>query len=339
MRIFMIGTQRSGSNLFRLMLNQLPELAAPHPPHIVQRLMPLVPTYGDLADDVAWLALVDDVCRLVETNPVPWDDVTLDRDDIARRAGRRHLFGAMAAVYDRCGEAWGKRGWVCKSLANVRWANELADFFPQARFLYLYRDGRDVAVSAMRAVEGEKTAYCIAEDWARAQRLALALRACFPERVLSVAYERLVADPEATLRRVCAFVGARYDPAMLEFHATSEARKAAGASPLWENVTKPVMASNTRKFVTAMTPDDLRIFESVAAAELDALGYERAAIAPGDELQFSDAQIAAFRADNERRKARAWEELPGDDRERRASQRRLLDEIVARNARRSAVSA
>ncbi len=42
--IFMIGIQRSGSNLLRLMLNQLPEIAAPHPPHVL--LMPL----HDLAD-------------------------------------------------------------------------------------------------------------------------------------------------------------------------------------------------------------------------------------------------------------------------------------------------
>jgi hypothetical protein len=338
MRIFMIGTQRSGSNLFRLMLNQLPQLAAPHPPHIVQRLMPLVPSYGDLADDLAWSSLVDDVCRLVETNPVPWEGVTLERDNVARRATRRHLFSAMAAVYDRCAEAWGKHGWVCKSLANVRWAGELADFFPHARFFYLYRDGRDVAVSSMQAIEGEKTAYCIAEEWARAQREALALRARVPHRVLSVAYEQLVGEPEATLRGVCAFVGVPYDPAMLEFHTTSEAKKAAGASPLWENVAKPLMPNNTRKFLGAMTPEELQIFESVAGAELDALGYER--VAPGGEkLHFSEAEIADFRAENERRKARAWDQLPAEDRERRAAQRRLLEEIAARNARRAKLTA
>ena len=35
MKIFMIGTQRSGSNLLRLMVNQAPDIAAPHPPHIL----------------------------------------------------------------------------------------------------------------------------------------------------------------------------------------------------------------------------------------------------------------------------------------------------------------
>ena len=71
MPILMIGTQRSGSILLRLMLNQLPEVAAPHPPHILQRLMPMVAGYGDLGGDANFERLVDDVCRLVELNPVP----------------------------------------------------------------------------------------------------------------------------------------------------------------------------------------------------------------------------------------------------------------------------
>ena len=92
MRTFMIGTQRSGSNLFRVMLNQLPEVASPHPPHILTRLMPLVPSYGDLSDPQTFALLVDDACRLVELNPVEWDGIHLDRADIVRRAGRRRAW-------------------------------------------------------------------------------------------------------------------------------------------------------------------------------------------------------------------------------------------------------
>ena len=36
-----IGTQRSGSNLLRLMLNQLEGIYAPHPPHILKTFYPL----------------------------------------------------------------------------------------------------------------------------------------------------------------------------------------------------------------------------------------------------------------------------------------------------------
>ncbi len=41
--LFMVGEQRSGSNLLRIMLGQADEIAAPHPPHILQRMMPLLP--------------------------------------------------------------------------------------------------------------------------------------------------------------------------------------------------------------------------------------------------------------------------------------------------------
>ena len=173
-KIFMIGTQRSGSNLFRLMPNQLPEIAAPHPPHILIRLMPLVPGYGNLDDPQAFAQLVDDACRLVESNPVEWEGVVLDRANIAARCDRHDVFAVMAAIYDALAERWGKTSWCCKSLGNVKYANELADRFPDAKFIYLYRDGRDVALSFTRAIEGEKHYYNIAQDWNGAQQVAVA---------------------------------------------------------------------------------------------------------------------------------------------------------------------
>ena len=91
MPILMIGTQRSGSNLLRLMLNQLPDIAAPHPPHILQRMMPLEKGYGDLSKDKKFQLLVDDVCKLVELNPVPWEGVKLDRKNVESRASRRNV--------------------------------------------------------------------------------------------------------------------------------------------------------------------------------------------------------------------------------------------------------
>ena len=73
MPYMMIGTQRSGSNLLRLMINQLSHIIAPHPPHILERLTPLLPLYGSLDDDISFNQLIEDVCQLVEKNPVAWE--------------------------------------------------------------------------------------------------------------------------------------------------------------------------------------------------------------------------------------------------------------------------
>src|SRR5712691_9905395 len=99
MPIFMIGIQRSGSNLLRLMLNQLPEIATPHPPHILHHIMPLVSRYGALNNPVAFSLLVDDVCHLAELNPVSWEGVVLDRKDIIARCRKPSLVAAFGAVY------------------------------------------------------------------------------------------------------------------------------------------------------------------------------------------------------------------------------------------------
>jgi len=114
-----------------------------------------------------------------------------------------------------------------------------------------------------------------------------------------------------------------------------EAKKAATASNLWENVTKPIMKNNSRKFLAQTSEEDLRIFESVAGTSLDELGYDRVLVQKGEEVQFSADQIAAFDAENARLKKLAWETLDEDDRKRRAEQQAVLAGIAARNAARS----
>ena len=115
MPVFMIGMQRSGSNLLRLMLNQLPGIAAPHPPHILERLGPFESSYGDLHKGSNFEQLVSDVCRLVETNPVKWESVDLDPKAIMDSCRERSLVAVYGAVHDCLARAWGGTDWLCKS--------------------------------------------------------------------------------------------------------------------------------------------------------------------------------------------------------------------------------
>src|SRR5690242_20064874 len=95
----MIGTQRSGSNLLRLMLNQLQEVSAPHPPHILERFIPLLSAYGDLSDKENLNLLVHDVCSLVAYNPVQWKYINLKEDEIIRRCSTHSLAGIVKVIY------------------------------------------------------------------------------------------------------------------------------------------------------------------------------------------------------------------------------------------------
>lgn len=333
MPIFMIGTQRSGSNLLRLMLNQLPEIAAPHPPHILQRMMPLLPVYGDLSVDAHFAELVDDICRLVELNPVPWEGVVLDRADVAARCRERSVVAVHGAVYDVCAEAKGAKTWCCKSLANINYVAQIERYFREPKYIYLYRDGRDVAVSFRKAVVGEKHFYHIARDWAATQERALRIQNDIgPSRFFAVSYEEMIGDPRRTAEDICDYLSVPYRDSMLEYHRTEEAKRAASSSDLWGNVTSPVMKDNSRKFLREAKEQDVRIFESVGGPVLDALGYSRVFVKKGEELAFTDAEVIAFNDENLRQKDAILKNIDPADLNRRDQQAGLLKAIKERHA-------
>lgn len=333
MPIFMIGTQRSGSNLLRLMLNQLPEVAAPHPPHILQRLMPMIAGYGDLQDQANFLHLVDDVCQLVELNPVPWDGVTLDRQEVSRRCRAPSLAAIFGSVYDIMAETRSAQTWCCKSLANINYLPDIENYFRDgAKYIYLYRDGRDVALSFRKAVVGEKHFYHIAKEWGATQQIALGMRDRIgPSRFFGVRYEDITGQPESTMQQLCKFLGYRYTPSMLSFHKTDEAKKAAESSDLWGNVVNPVMSENSRKFLREATQADLRVFELVAGDVLDALGYDRVASERGEKGAFDADAIKRFDAENQRLREEVLSKVDPEDLKRRDRQASLIQQIRQRH--------
>ncbi|MFT2793913.1 sulfotransferase family protein [Serratia sp. T13T92] len=334
MKIFMIGTQRSGSNLLRLMMNQSPEISAPHPPHILERLMPLVTGYGDLSKNSNFELMIDDACRLVELNPEPWEGVVLDRANIKARCKNRTLVSVCGAIYDLCAKVNHASSWCCKSLANVNYLNEIETCFgKEARYIHLYRDGRDVALSFTKAIVGEKHIYHIAQCWASDQRLALAQRKLIePSRFYGVSYEKLTSEADTTIKGLCNFLEIDYTPSMLESEKSKDAQSVSQKSVLWENVAKPLMTNNFNKFLEKMSAEDIRLFELVAGDILDELGYPRFHSSVGETKIFSTKDIQEFSMENERLKTSFNEKVDPEDKKRRETQASLIKEIKARQA-------
>jgi hypothetical protein len=287
--IFIIGTERSGSNLLRLILNQHPSIAIPHPPHILKDMMPLEPRYGDLSRDENFRALVRDVVRLVELHFSPWD-VRVDAREAFETAPSRDVYGVKAALYDQYRRAKGKTRWGCKSTFVIRYVDRVLAVHPRAKLIHLVRDGRDVAVSARDSVFNHFHPYYVARLWAGQQREGAALaERLAPERLLTVRYEDLLEDPAAATRRVCAFLGEDYSDSLLDYSGGEEAKRLAAQSRSWQNVARPVIKGNRAKYKTALSPEQIRVFEREAYDELVRFGYapenERGALRAPSQTQ------------------------------------------------------
>lgn len=269
-----IGTQRSGSNLLRTMLNQLPEIAAPHPPHILKTFIPLLPIYGDLNQDANFESLLNDVCLWVELNPVTWQTTKMDRAIIKKSCKENTLIELFYRVYAYYAKLQNSEFTCCKSMNNVHQYKALEHAGLNPYYIYLHRDGRDVACSFKKAIIGEKHVYHIARQWKADQAKSMEVEQKIPSsRFIKVKYRDLINDPESVLKQICSFLNVPFNQDMLNYFRAEESIKTARSGMMWQNLSQPIIAGNYDKYLKELTPEEISIFEVVAGDILEKLGY------------------------------------------------------------------
>ena len=276
---------RSGTTMLRLLLDAHAELAIPSETGfglmltelgdreldrdaLVDRMTAL-PTWGDLAVSEAEL-------RATFERVEPW----------SVGAGLRAYYAAYAARH-------GKARWGDKTPLHAEHMRPLAAALPEAFFLHLIRDGRDVAASlrGLPFAPGEGSLEEIAAAWCDTVDRARAAGAVLP-RYHEIRYERLVAEPEPVLREVCALLQLPFDPAMLAAHERAAERlhemsgiRAAGGVDgveperrrIFEHALGPPDARRAGRWREALTEDEVARVEAIAAPTLRSLGYPVAA--------------------------------------------------------------
>ncbi len=271
--IYIIGTERSGSNLLRLVLNAHSRIAVPHPLHLMRYFAPTESARGDLASPVVFGRLVDEILWLKRVHIHPWP-YAIDRQRIIDEARPRDAMGVLGALYDQVQQAEGKARWGCKSTFMVHYADRAIARDPGARFVLLVRDPRDVAASSRRSVFSPYHPWLTAQLWREQQEIGLAaLERLGAEHVHLLRYEDLLDQPEATVRGLCDFLDESFEPAMLRFHEGREARTSAGLSESWQNTAKPVLSGNAGKYRQHLSDAEVRMVEAVCAKLMERLGY------------------------------------------------------------------
>ena len=194
----------------------------------------------------------------------------------------------VSGIFDLYAKAQGKPLVGDKTPGYAREIRTLHDLWPEARFVHLIRDGRDVCLSALDwkkpgtlltrlALWKDDRVTTAALWWEWHVRLACqAGRALPAELYYEIRYECLVARPAAECARLCAFLGVPYDDAMLRFHE-KPARSDQVHHP-WVPIT-----TGLRDWRSQLPLEDVERFEAAAGALLDELGYERGLGRPGPE--------------------------------------------------------
>ncbi len=266
--VIVLGVRRSGTTLLRVILDRSSELAIPDESYIVPQLARRHPSPVDPAAFAAELRRQPRIAEL---------GISVDEVEARLRPGMTSG-EAVGAVFETYAAAHGKQRWGDKTPLYMQHLPLLERLFPDALYVHLIRDGRDAAVSFLAMPEGIVTrtwahprdAAAFACQWRTEIEAAQALRRRVgPGRYLEARYERLAAEPGATVREICTFLSLAFDPAMIEYAGTVDLT----GKPHQTRLAQPPTAG-VRDWRTEMAPDDVEAFEEVAGDVLARLGYE-----------------------------------------------------------------
>jgi hypothetical protein len=270
----LFATERSGSNLLRAILAAHSQITSPPPAGLLVALTPSADQFLVLAGQADRRVLIDHAVALTRLHWSPWE-IELDPEDISHRVGS----GSIWALFRELNEAYAEqkkcRAWLTKEPQAILWRAEIADHFPDARFILLVRDGRDVANSMLKSELHEFHVFSAASIWAREQRAAREMLESpqYRDRTICIHYEDLIADPRGQVSRLAEFIGVEYEKQMLSFHRDPENIEFSKKTDLWKNIAKPISKDSVGKYKSGLSRRQVRTFEAVAWEELSYFGY------------------------------------------------------------------
>ena len=238
--VFLVGSERSGTTLLRLMLDHHPEIAFEKEFDFVVTQVSDSGAFPQLDSYLEWIATVRNADFAIDRSldyPGLVDDFL--RQKQAASGGKPYVGATLHRNFDRLRFVW-----------------------PQARYIHLVRDPRDVARSVVQKGWAGNI-YQASEFWIAAESCWDSLAGHLaPDRAIEIHYEDLVMRTEPVLTDICRFVGVEYSEQMLEYRADA---------PQYPPPDPTLVA----QWKTKLSSQDVATVELRSARLLERRGYER----------------------------------------------------------------
>jgi hypothetical protein len=219
---------------------------------------------------------------------IPNDDL----DRLFRRAQNRRNYGAIfSQVADYFTIRENKSRWLEKTPTHIYHLDKILKSIPEARFVEIVRDPRDVLASKktrketvwttdrykpqIRPIKNMEKAFDPIWDtlaWKSAVRAGLRAHEDHPTHICTIRYEDLVTDPQPLVEEVCHFLNLPFEPAMLAITY----RNAADWQVQQRN--QGINSDSIGRWRNVLDLDEAALCQHLARSEMQQLDYDCLAI-------------------------------------------------------------
>ena len=264
--IFIVGCPRSGTSLLRDLLRADPELSIPPESYFIPSFFRAWGDPGSAAEARALAA------RILSMRPVKRWQLQLNPGDFEPC---RSFVAVLDRLYGEFAAREGASRWGDKTPSYVLELPLLSGLFPEARFVHIHRDPRDVALSWLEMRFGPGNVFGAATAWKRFVATGRRDGASLGDRYMEVRYETLLTEPEAVMRSVCEFTQVPFTSALLR-RAEVGPVYAKDSQHLERILSRAeIDEANAFGWRRRMRLADQAVVEAVAGDTLSELGYER----------------------------------------------------------------
>jgi hypothetical protein len=269
--IFVVGCPRSGTTLLSLMIHAHPRLAMPPETRFLVKTWRKRRQFGNLETEELRRALAD---MITSTGKISFREAGFDPDTMRPliMSAPPTIGSAFGVVFREFARLHGKARWGDKRPAYYQEVDVLLRLFPDAQIVHVMRDGR-ACVASLKGMPwwkldsvGSMAAWSFSEYCMRRNQRRLPADVFYALR-----YESLVADPEAELRKLCAFLDEEFDESMLD------PQRVIGVVPerkVWhESLKAGINASAVESWRSGLEPWELGLMETVLRRKLRRNGY------------------------------------------------------------------
>ncbi len=278
---FILGNPRSGTSLFRMMLNSHAEVTVPPECGFVQWWYNKYKNWS-LNDTSSSKRIEEYVTDILSSKKI--EDWGLDKEQLIaliqekKPTNYQELSLVIYRSYNN-----NKEGLIGdKNNYFIHHLDEINLIFPKAKYIHLIRDGRDVACSYLalnklktKSVYVPKVANSItdiAKEWSEnTEEIEAFLE---NENSLLIRYEDLLTNTQKTLQLVCDFLVIEFDGNMLNYYKEKHHDEPASTMDWKLKTLEKVDSTNFNKYKKLLSKGEIALFEGIANTQLKKFGYE-----------------------------------------------------------------
>jgi hypothetical protein len=231
------------------------KFGAPVETHFITKFYKKLNSYGDINQYQNFKKLVE---HILKERPVQqWKlnyDIRKMYDELKDNMSYANL---CSNIILKRFNRMGKDSWGDKTPMYIDDLDIIVSLFPKAKYIYIVRDGRDVALSLLAKDWGPNNIYACAKYWSHSNRAEQRMETMFDaDNFLSLKYEDLLVNTQTKIEQIYEFLDEPYP--------TGDAAK----------LIKTTLKNNAFKWKSRLTARQNQIFEHVARKELLMHGYE-----------------------------------------------------------------